>query len=145
MYLADQKKLQKNIPLLHGLASRGRRELDMLQKILLEDLQKLGRGGDFALQSGFLPWDVKYYQRLLSSSCKIDESAMSEYFPLEHVIPAMLRIFEAALGLRFDSITEPELVEATIWQDTGFEKPNWGRKYPLTIVMSALPTAGDEG
>lgn len=90
----------------------------MLQKILLEDLQKLGRGGDFALQSGFLPWDVKYYQRLLSSSCKIDESAMSEYFPLEHVIPAMLRIFEAALGLRFDSITEPELVEATIWQDT---------------------------
>ncbi|KAM3497327.1 hypothetical protein MY10362_009319 [Beauveria mimosiformis] len=169
-----------------GLVSRGRRELDMLQKMRLEDLQKLRRDGDFALQSAFLPWDIKYYQRLVSSSRKVDESAVSEYFPLEYVIPAMLRIFEAALGLRFDSITEPELLDAKIWYDTvtvfavcdtrqrepafvgylyfdllwrenkfrgahnvtmefGFEKSNGGRKYPSTIVMSALPTVGDEG
>lgn len=161
MYLADQKKLQRNIPLLQdivkgrldlaqrlgyrthaerrmeerllkgpaqvkelldtlagGLAGRGRRELDMLQKIRLQDLQKLGRGGDSALQASFPPWDLQYYQRLVSSSRKVDESAVSEYFPLEYAIPAMLRIFEDALGLRFDSIPTSELLDAKIWHST---------------------------
>ncbi|KAM3518186.1 hypothetical protein NHJ13051_008369 [Beauveria bassiana] len=161
MYLADQKKLLMNIPLLRdivkrrqnlaqrlgynthaerrmetrllkgpdqvkelldslssGLVSRGRREMDMLQKMRLKDLQKLGHGGNSTLQSSFSPWDLKYYQRLVSSSRKVDESAVSEYFPLEYVIPQMLQIFEVALGLRFDRIPRTELLDAKIWHNT---------------------------
>ncbi|KAM3526261.1 hypothetical protein MY4038_006913 [Beauveria bassiana] len=140
-----------------GLVSRGRREMDMLQKMRLKDLQKLGHGGDSTLQSSFPPWDLKYYQRLVSSSRKVDESAVSEYFPLEYVIPQMLQIFEAALDTRQD---EPAfmgyLYFDLLWRENkfrgahnvtmefGFEKSNGGRKYPSTIVMSAFPTVGDE-
>ncbi|EJP61656.1 peptidase family M3 [Beauveria bassiana ARSEF 2860] len=181
MYLADQKKLLRNIPLLRdivkrrqnlaqrlgynthaerrmetrllkgpdqvkelldslssGLVSRGRREMDMLQKMRLKDLQKLGRGGDSTLQSSFPPWDLKYYQRLVSSSRKVDESAVSEYFPLEYVIPQMLQIFEDALGLRFDCIPKTELIDAKIWHNTVTVFSVWDTRQDEPAFMGYL-------
>ncbi|KAM3468621.1 hypothetical protein MY5147_007757 [Beauveria neobassiana] len=181
MYLADQKKLLRNIPLLRdivkrrqnlaqrlgynthaerrmetrllkgpdqvkelldslssGLVSRGRREMDMLQKMRLKDLKKLGHGGDSTLQSRFPPWDLKYYQRLVSSSRKVDESAVSEYFPLEYVIPQMLQIFEAALGLRFNRIPRTELLDAKIWHNTVTVFAVWDTRQDEPAFMGYL-------
>ncbi|KAM0665108.1 hypothetical protein ACQRIU_005369 [Beauveria bassiana] len=181
MYLADQKKLLRNIPLLRdivkrrqnlaqrlaynthaerrmetrllkgpgqvkelldslssGLVSRGRREMDMLQKMRLKDLQKLGHSRDSTLQSRFPPWDLKYYQRLVSSSRKVDESAVSEYFPLEYVITQMLQIFEAALGLRFDCIPKTELLDAKIWHNTVTVFSVWDTRQDEPAFMGYL-------
>ncbi|OAA79566.1 metallopeptidase MepB [Akanthomyces lecanii RCEF 1005] len=161
MYLADQKKLQHNLPLLQeivkrrqnlaqrlryknhaerrmetrllkgpaqvqelldsltsGLVKRGRRELEQLQEARFEDLHQLGRSRDAILQNGFPPWDEKYYRRRISRRHQVDESAVSEYFPLEFVTPAMLQVFQAVLGLRFNRIPESEAKNGKIWHDT---------------------------
>ncbi|ATY62127.1 peptidase family M3 [Cordyceps militaris] len=161
MYIADQNKLQSNIPLMQdivarrhelaerlgyrshgerrmetrllkspaqvrqlleqltdGLMKRGRLELDLLQKTRLADLQKLDSNTGDKPNAGFPPWDLKYYQRLVRKERKIDEFLISEYFPLETAIPAMLRVFETAMGLQFVEIPKSEMSDSNLWHET---------------------------
>lgn len=47
------------------------------------------------------PWDFDYYSRICLADLQIDQSVIKEYFPLDHAITAMLRLFEDTLQLDF--------------------------------------------
>jgi metallopeptidase MepB len=51
-------------------------------------------------------WDNRFYDRmLLEQDYSLDHEKLAEYFPLQHCIRAMLRIFEQLFGLVFVEIT----------------------------------------
>ncbi|EAW06438.1 uncharacterized protein ACLA_081260 [Aspergillus clavatus NRRL 1] len=52
----------------------------------------------------FLPWDQRYYERLVAEEFDIDHQKISEFFPLEKTATGMLDLFASLLGLRFDPI-----------------------------------------
>lgn len=73
-----------------------------------------------------LPWDFAYYLRLLEESKKVDQEAISEFFPLQNIIQKMLGLFASFLQLRFQRLSSEELdgkirhedVEAwSVWDD----------------------------
>lgn len=75
-----------------------------------------------------LPWDFAYYLRLLEESKKVDQEAISEFFPLQHTVQKMLGLFASFLQLRFQRLSGEELdgklwhedVEAwSVWDDKG--------------------------
>lgn len=60
------------------------------------------------------PWDFDYYSRICLADLQIDQSVIREYFPLDHVITAMLRLFEDTLHLDFRQVDDEEL-NASTW------------------------------
>lgn len=59
------------------------------------------------------PWDFDYYSRICLADLQIDQSVIKEYFPLDHVITAMLRLFEDTLQLDFRKVDDEELSAST--------------------------------
>ena len=51
----------------------------------------------------------------MEEKLQIDQSKISEYFPLENTAIALLGVFASCLGLRFDPIPVDELGENVIW------------------------------
>ncbi|MBI3547609.1 MAG: Zn-dependent oligopeptidase [Elusimicrobia bacterium] len=53
-------------------------------------------------------WDWRYYKnKLMKTRYQVDQQEIKEYFPLDVVIPGMLRVYQTLLGLRFTEI-KPE-------------------------------------
>ena len=53
--------------------------------------------------SCFHSWDYGYYTRIRAENeFSIDEQLLQEYFPLDHVVSAMLEIYENVLSLKFE-------------------------------------------
>lgn len=51
-------------------------------------------------------WDTGSYTRqLLEQEYNVDQEKIKEYFPLEHVVKEMLKIYEEVLGLRFEALS----------------------------------------
>lgn len=49
------------------------------------------------------PWDISFYQTmLLQEKHLIDQELIAQYFPLQHVVPEMLSMFQELFGLRFE-------------------------------------------
>lgn len=63
-----------------------------------------------------LPWDFFYYLRLLEESKKVDQEAISEFFPLQNTIQKMLGLFASFLKLRFQRLSSEELV-GKLWHE----------------------------
>ena len=64
-----------------------------------------------------LPWDVFYYGRLVEQEEGPSSfDAIAEYFPLQHTVEAMLRLFSDCLQLRFESMPSEHLRGST-WSD----------------------------
>lgn len=59
------------------------------------------------------PWDILYYTRLYKAECAgVDEAAIRQYFPLEHVKHTILSIYEELLGLKFERV-----LDAQVWHE----------------------------
>ena len=56
----------------------------------------------FAFDGEFNGWDRAYYDRKLTEqSLKLDDNLIKEYFPVSHVVQAVLEIYQDLLGVRF--------------------------------------------
>lgn len=59
------------------------------------------------------PWDIAYYTRMYKATeSGVDEQALRQYFPLEHVKSTILSIYEELLGLKFERV-----VDAEVWHE----------------------------
>ncbi|KAK1759084.1 hypothetical protein QBC47DRAFT_315112, partial [Echria macrotheca] len=77
----------------------------------------------------FLPWDFSFYTRLLhEQEYGVDVEAVSEYFPLQHVVDTMLKLFTSCLGLVFrkmprqevaQHIWHPDIDVFSVWEEAG--------------------------
>ncbi|KAK0385539.1 hypothetical protein NLU13_6719 [Sarocladium strictum] len=96
------------------------------------------------------PWDVKFYSRIASEQLQVNRKKIAEYFPLNHVKPAMLDIFASFLQLKFIP-AQPELICQSKWHDdveawgnqcvnlqSGYSKDDGTRVYPATILMCSF-------
>ena len=63
-----------------------------------------------------MPWDYLYYSALLDKEAQVDDSTIAEYFPLHHILSAMLDLFAKCIQLRFESIPNEEL-EGVVWHE----------------------------
>ncbi|PYH92188.1 zincin [Aspergillus ellipticus CBS 707.79] len=96
------------------LCSRGRAEVEVMQRRRVEDLR--ARGPDIT-EEGFPPWDKRYYERLVQQDFAVDQLKISEFFPLEQTATKMLGIFASLLNLRFDPVPT-ENTKDVIWHDS---------------------------
>ncbi|KIO24317.1 hypothetical protein M407DRAFT_77092 [Tulasnella calospora MUT 4182] len=55
----------------------------------------------------FYIWDYRYYDRMfIEKSLDLDEAKVKEYFPVDVVVPAILKIYQDLLGVSFVEITK---------------------------------------
>lgn len=50
----------------------------------------------------FYAWDWRYYERKFTeTTLKLDDNLLRQYFPVTHVVPAVLEIYQNLLGVQF--------------------------------------------
>jgi len=80
------------------LVANGRKEIDELKRLKREDLESRGEPTD----DHFFVWDLDFYQdKFKSKQLPMDRTRISEYFPIEAVVPAMLKMFQRLFGIEF--------------------------------------------
>ncbi|KAK0383367.1 hypothetical protein NLU13_9280 [Sarocladium strictum] len=117
-----EKRVAKTVDWVEDLANKieeallpvAQKEMDKLRAIKAEFLQTHGAGDDDSPEDVLNPWDVDFYSRIASDALSVDVKKIAEFFPLEHVQPAMLDVFASCLQLRFVR-APPELVDQSKW------------------------------
>ncbi|KAK1239963.1 hypothetical protein MKX08_007405 [Trichoderma sp. CBMAI-0020] len=103
-----------------SLVPHGRDELQALRQIRDEHrllMENAANCDDFTENDRFYLWDLEYCKRIHSLRSQIDDVEISQFFPLEHTVLAMLRLFESFLGLKFIRISSDHLDPAWIWHE----------------------------
>ncbi|KAI8207765.1 Saccharolysin [Colletotrichum sp. SAR 10_76] len=97
--------------------------LDGLEDVLLrkggEEMKTLLeiRDKDFPQDNDSMPlWDYDYYNRLLQERIDVKHGQISEYFPLDYSVSAMLELFATDLQLRFVPLTADQKKDV-VWHD----------------------------
>ena len=50
-------------------------------------------------------WDLSYYvERLRQSRYALSETAIQQYFPVDHVLPEVMSLYSLLLGVRFEAV-----------------------------------------
>lgn len=96
------------------VAARARIKVQQESELLKKDLPA---GVSLTADGKFYPWDQSYVKNYYKKKyLAIDEAYISEFFPVEHTLPALLNIYEQFFSIHFKK------VEATpIWhEDTEF-------------------------
>ncbi len=91
------------------LATMFERSLPKAQKEF--DLLKRELPPSVILQNGKIqPWDVVFvYDHYKKKHLQVDEVKISEYFPLDYTLPALLKVYEDFFGICFTKIKHVEL------------------------------------
>ncbi|MBV8244686.1 MAG: Zn-dependent oligopeptidase [Candidatus Eremiobacteraeota bacterium] len=56
------------------------------------------------------PWDYAYYNNILNKTqYAVDEEAIRQYFPVQHVVDAVLNIYHTLLGITFTKVDNPNV------------------------------------
>lgn len=80
------------------------------REVLLAMKQEEHAEKGIAPDAEFYGWDSSYYGRKFTEkSLNLDDNLIKEYFPVEHVVPVVLDIYQNLLGVKFVE------VEATTW------------------------------
>ncbi|ETS77746.1 hypothetical protein PFICI_09808 [Pestalotiopsis fici W106-1] len=93
------------------------KEVAEIQAVRLDDRIRRGllQDGD---EKSFPSWEQSYYHTMMQKTLQVDEVLISEFFPLEHVMDAMLGLFTSFLGLRFDRVSDSELNPNVKWHES---------------------------
>lgn len=103
-----------------SLGSHGRDELQALRQARDEHrllMENAPNEDCFTENDLFYPWDLESYKRIHSLQSQIDDTGISQFFPLEHAILAMPRPFESFLGLEFTQIPADRLDPTWKWHE----------------------------
>ncbi|KAK4050222.1 metalloendopeptidase [Microbotryomycetes sp. JL201] len=136
------------------LRPMGEHERDTLLQLKKQEHEK--RGWDF--DNKFRLWDYRYYDRLYTEkTLNVDENKVAEYFVVSEIVPKMLKMYEAILGVSVEPVPRDEKVGGITWHDEAeqfaikdsqsgthigylvldlFPRPN---KYGHAAVWSLLP------
>ena len=76
----------------------------------------------------YKPWDYQYYgAQLLKQKYSVDDKEVRQYFPVSHVIPAVMNIYSHLLGVRFIEYTKANAWAPDVRRfqvvDTATQKP----------------------
>ena len=83
---------------------------DPMRKKDLESLLDMKKKDTDKSDTYLEPWDIMYYTRMYKAECAgVDEAALKQYFPLEHVKSTILAIYEELLGLKFERVFNAEV------------------------------------
>ncbi|KAG8907513.1 hypothetical protein FRB99_003886 [Tulasnella sp. 403] len=64
----------------------------------------------FDYDGKFYIWDYRYYDRLfVEKTLSLDDAKVKEYFPVDVVVPAILKIYQDLLGVAFVEVKEPDV------------------------------------
>lgn len=82
------------------LTPLGRDEKDKFLKLKRDEFKERGWAWDEAKDARLLLWDYRYYDRLsLEKELSLDDNLLQEYFPVSHVVPAVLELYKDLLGI----------------------------------------------
>ncbi|ROV95220.1 hypothetical protein VMCG_08529 [Cytospora schulzeri] len=96
-----------------GLAGGAQNEISRLKRLKRQDLKARGEEIDDRL---FL-WDTSFYNNLsMKEEYSVDQQALSEYFPIDIIVPGMLDIFEHVFGFRFYEVSDEDK-KGNIWHE----------------------------
>jgi thimet oligopeptidase len=87
--------------------------------------------------NAFKPWDMLYIKNAYKKKhFSVDESAISEYFPMEHSLDKMLELYQDFFGIRFK-----KLDNYTLWHESLQFLEVWNRDNKLTgfIILDLFP------
>ncbi|KAF8208891.1 metallopeptidase MepB [Mycena galopus ATCC 62051] len=67
-------------------------------------------------------WDYGYYDRkYIETSLELDDMLVKEYFPVSVVVPAVMKIYQNLLGVRFETIDDstwhPDVQQFALWEE----------------------------
>jgi len=103
-----------NASVKEGLGPFVERDLERRRACMRRHLE---RNPDFGGEGDEVPReDRAYYKRLSEEEDRIDHEKISEWFPVEHTIKAMLGMFSAFLGIIFVAVPREEL-DGKVWHD----------------------------
>lgn len=104
------------------LQDKGEEELKVLKRIKLDETES----------TEFHPWDFHFYaNKLVQQKYSVDHDLIKTYFPMEHVVDEMLKIYEQVLSLKFSEVTDSEA-------------PKWHSDVRLFAVYDAKGDDGDD-
>ncbi|KAI0133025.1 peptidase family M3 [Xylariales sp. AK1849] len=87
------------------LAAGGAKEREHLLQLKKKDLESRGLEPD----GKYYLWDHRFYDRMMvEQEYSIDENKIAEYFPLQHTVRSMLKIFEEIFGFVFVELDNGE-------------------------------------
>jgi thimet oligopeptidase len=104
-------------------------------------------------------WDVGYYfERLRQSRYALSQTAIQQYFPVDHVLPEVMKLYSALLGVRFEAVTpaggwSPEVSRYTVVDSVSgrvlgrlyfdlYPRPNKFQHFADFTVVPAVALAG---
>ncbi|KAG8962498.1 hypothetical protein FRC03_004183 [Tulasnella sp. 419] len=88
---------------LHPVGEKDRETLLALKKDEYSE-----KGLDF--DNTFYMWDYRYYDRLyLEKAMSLDDAKIKEYFPVDVVVPTILKIYQDLLSVNFAEVKNPDV------------------------------------
>lgn len=93
-----------------GLAPLAKQDVEHLHSLKRAHLASHPAEAALDDPESFFPWDLHYYKRIAQEKIGIDMKKVSEFFPLEYTVSAMLRLFTSCLGIVFIPVPREELV-----------------------------------
>ncbi|GAA5981288.1 hypothetical protein JCM11641_005633 [Rhodosporidiobolus odoratus] len=96
---------------LRPLGLEERKKLLALKK---EEHEKRG----WEVDDEFYLWDYRYYDRLYTERhLTLDQNVVKEYFPVTHVVPAVLQIYKELLGVELVKVPRTEEAGGITWHE----------------------------
>jgi len=85
-------------------------------------------------------WELEYYKRqLLEQQHSINDSIVREYFPLNHVVEEIFKIYEEIFSLKFTEVEDPSVWASDVRQFEVFDKSG---KFMGTLYLDLYPRQG---
>ncbi|KAJ5722017.1 metallopeptidase [Penicillium malachiteum] len=106
------------------VADKADSERAILMEAKKQFLIKQGKPED-EIDSRIHLWDMNFYSHAVRRErFDIDDRAVSEYFPLDHTLAGMLKIFEQIFGLHFEPVTSG----AWVWDESVTVSAVWNEE-----------------
>ncbi|GAA5912308.1 metalloendopeptidase [Sporobolomyces salmoneus] len=91
------------------LTPLGQAEKEKFLALKKQEFEERGWGWNEERDSHLRLWDYRYYDRLsLEKELSVDENLLQEYFPVSHVVPAVLDLYKDLLGIELVKVPKEE-------------------------------------
>ncbi|GAA6061578.1 hypothetical protein JCM10212_004328 [Sporobolomyces blumeae] len=116
MNKSPQKVLDFLTSLRTKLTPLGERERQKFIELKKEEFAQQGWEWDEARDAKLWLWDYRYYERMsVERELDLDDTLLQEYFPVSHVIPAVLEIYKGLLGVELVKVPKTDEAGGKTW------------------------------
>ncbi|GAA5954703.1 hypothetical protein JCM3765_003862 [Sporobolomyces pararoseus] len=126
------------------LTPLGQSEKDKFLKLKKEEFAQRGWEWDEKRDGKLMLWDYRYYDRLsLEKELDLDDNLLQEYFPVSHVVPAVLDLYKDLLGIELVKVPkehgdtyQSDVEMFAVWENGQVGKENAFKGY---ITLDLFP------